>query len=62
MSNNEQRALEQIVRELHVMNKVLERMVQAPIFSKNPDNDDYLERVNLYASLYDDIPQEKQSI
>ena len=59
MSNNEQRALEQIVRELHVMTKVLERMVQAPIFSKNPDNDDYLERMNLYV---DDIPQEKQSI
>lgn len=59
MPTNEQRALEQIVRELHVMTKVLERMVQAPIFSKNPDNDDYLERMDLYV---DDIPQEKQSI
>lgn len=59
MSTNEQRALEQIVRELHVMTKVLERMVQAPIFSKNPDNDDYLERMDLYV---DDIPQEKQRI
>lgn len=59
MSTREQWALEQIVKELHVMNKVLERMVQAPIFSKNPDNDDYLERMNLYV---DDIPQEKQRI
>ena len=59
MSTNEQRALEQIVRELHVMTNVLERMVQAPIFSKNPDNNDYLERMDLYV---DDIPQEKQSI
>lgn len=59
MSTNEQRALEQIVRELHVITKVLERMVQAPIFSKNPDNDDYLERMSLYV---DDIPQEKQRI
>ena len=59
MSTNEQRALEQIARELHVMNKVLERMVQAPIFSKNPDNDDYLERMGVYMN---DIPQEKQSI
>ena len=59
MSTNEQRALEQIVRELHVISKVLERMVQAPIFSKNPDNDDYLERMDLYV---DDIPQEKQRI
>ena len=58
MSNNEQRALEQIARELHVMNKVLERMVQAPIFDKKKD-DDYLNRMNIYM---DDIPQEKQSI
>ena len=59
MTTNEQRALEQIVRELHVMNKVLERMVQAPIFAKDPDNDDYLERIKLYIDKY---PQEKQSI
>lgn len=59
MTTNEQRALEQIVRELHVMNKVLERMVQAPIFDKDPDNDDYLERIKLYIDKY---PQEKQSI
>lgn len=59
MSTNEQRALEQIVRELHLMNKVLERMVQAPIFSKEPNNDDYLERMGVYMN---DIPQEKQSI
>ena len=59
MSTNEQRALEQIARELHVITKVLERMVQAPIFAKNQDNDDYLERMNIYI---DDIPQEKQSI
>ena len=59
MSTNEQRALEQIARELHVITRVLERMVQAPIFSKNPDNDDYLERMNLYVN---DVPQEKQGI
>lgn len=60
MSTNEQRALEQIARELHVMNKVLERMVQAPIFSKNPDNDDdYLERMGVYMNV---SPQEKQRI
>jgi hypothetical protein len=58
MSTNEQRVLEQIVRELHMMNRVLERMVQAPIFDKNRD-DDYLERMNIYM---DDTPQEKQSI
>lgn len=58
MSTNEQRALEQIARELHMMNRVLERMVQAPIFNKNRD-DDYLNRMNIYM---DDIPQEKQSI
>lgn len=51
--------LDRIARELHLMNKVLERMVQAPIFSKNPDNNDYLERMELYI---DDIPQEKQRI
>ena len=63
MANNDiNHNLDRIARELHFMNKVLERMVQAPIFSKNPDEDDYLERVNLYASLYDNIPQEKQSI
>lgn len=59
MSTNEQRALEQIARELHVMNKVLERMVQAPIFAKSQDNDDYLERMGVYMN---DVPQEKQSI
>lgn len=59
MSTNEQRALEQIARELHVMNKVLERMVQAPIFAKDPNSDDYLERMGVYMN---DIPQEKQSI
>jgi hypothetical protein len=51
--------LEQIVRELHMMNRVLERMVQAPIFDKRQDNDDYLERMGIYM---DDTPQEKQSI
>ena len=59
MSNGEQRALEQIARELHVMNKVLERMVQAPIFAKSQDNDDYLERMGVYMN---DVPQEKQLI
>lgn len=59
MSTNEQRVLEQIVRELHMMNRVLERMVQAPIFDKRQDNDDYLERMVIYM---DDSPQEKQSI
>lgn len=59
MSTGEQRALEQIARELHVMNKVLERMVQAPIFAKSQDNDDYLERMGVYMN---DVPQEKQSI
>ena len=59
MSTGEQRALEQIARELHVMNKVLERMVQAPIFAKSQDNDDYLERMGVYMN---DIPQEKQGI
>ena len=58
MSTNEQKALEQIARELHMINRVLERMVQAPIFDKNRD-DDYLNRMNIYM---DDIPQEKQSI
>ncbi len=59
MSTNEQRALEQIARELHVMNKVLERMVQAPIFSKTQDTDDYQKRMSIYMN---DIPQEKQGI
>lgn len=59
MSTNEQRALEQIARELHVITKVLERMVQAPIFAKDQNNDDYLERMGVYMN---DIPQEKQSI
>lgn len=59
MSTNEQRALEQIARELHVMNKVLERMVQAPIFAKDQNSDDYLERMGVYMN---DIPQEKQGI
>ena len=58
MSTNEQKALEQIARELHMINRVLERMVKAPIFDKNRD-DDYLNRMNIYM---DDIPQEKQSI
>ncbi len=56
---NEQKALEQIAKELHFMNKVLERMVQAPIFSKNQNDDSYLERINTYL---DEFPQEKQSI
>ena len=60
MSTNEQRALEQIARELRVMNKVLERMARAPIFSKKPGKDDYLERFNEY--ITDNVPQEKQSI
>ena len=59
MSTNEQRALEQIARELHVMNKVLERMVQAPIFAKDQNSDDYLERMGVYMN---NIPQEKQGI
>lgn len=59
MSTSEQRALEQIARELHVMNKVLERMVQAPIFSKKQNDDGYLERMSIYM---DKVPQEKQGI
>ena len=59
MSTGEQRALEQIARELRVMTKVLERMVQAPIFAKDQNSDDYLERMSVYMN---DIPQEKQSI
>lgn len=60
MSNNDiNHNLDRIARELHFMNKVLERMVQAPIFAKTQDNDDYLERMGVYM---DDIPQEKQSI
>ena len=60
MANNDiNNNLDRIARELHLMNKVLERMVQAPIFAKTQDNDDYLERMGVYM---DDIPQEKQSI
>lgn len=58
-SNDINHNLDRIARELHLMNKVLERMVQAPIFSKEPNNDDYLERMGVYMN---DIPQEKQSI
>ena len=58
-SNDINYNLDRIARELHLMNKVLERMVQAPIFAKRKNNDDYLERMDVYMN---DSPQEKQSI
>lgn len=39
MAGKEERYLEQIVKALHQMNRVLERMAQAPIFSKKETND-----------------------
>lgn len=53
----EEKYLRAIADELHKMNRVLERIAQAPIFSKNENKieEDIVE-------LYYNIPQEKQTL
>ena len=58
MGNREELYLEKIAKELHQMNRVLERMSQAIIFARSAHEE--FERGGVY--LTDVIPQEKQSL